>query len=530
MTGDATTGSGGVAASGLRVGVVLGDGRARAVLLDDADTVLDRCVRVGDDPARLVAESVRELVGAADRARVGRVVVAPPAPLDPVRLTSLMRPVGALRIGAPATTSVPPYTGWPAALTAAVRGPVAMIAGGHEYDGREFGRLDLPSVRRFAGHCRGTVGAVAVTAIDSPVNPSHELTARAVLTDLLGPGVPVVLGHEVGGAGLLERENTALLDAALAPATHLFVERVAGEVAEVAPAADLYLVGGDGTALAAERAAGHPLHLAGAEHGAAAGGAARRSGRDTLVVVEARRRRSLLSARLAGAPLHTGLPTEVHGVRLSTRSGWRLSVERGSPAELARGLSSAAERLGVRPDMPSTPGVPGTPAGPGAAARPGALGTPGVPDMSGAAHMCGAVGTPGRPGTSDAAAAGASGPDPVGAAGPAGSVWLVVVGERTDEQAIPPGYQVWRCDLGEHTAAFGAATAEASGTVDRLFWFGAGGLAECVESARRAASDAAIRSGADPRRLRVGPVREELMTYVPVPCARLRVTATGPLL
>lgn len=53
-------------------------------------------------------------------------------------------------------------------------------------------------------------------------------------------------------------------------------------------------------------------------------------------------------------------------------------------------------------------------------------------------------------------------------------------------------------------AAFGAATGEASATVDRLFWFGSGNCAECVALARQSAREAAIRSGADPASVRVG--------------------------
>jgi hypothetical protein len=82
---------------------------------------------------------------------------------------------------------------------------------------------------------------------------------------------------------------------------------------------------------------------------------------------------------------------------------------------------------------------------------------------------------------------------------------------------------------GELAAAVGAALGDASGSVDRVFFYGEGGLRDCVDAARREARELAVRHGADPRQLRVGEVREAPMTYVPVPCVRLRVTATGPL-
>jgi hypothetical protein len=325
-----------------------------------------------------------------------RVVVATAAPVAPLSRPADLGPVGVLRIGAPATTSVPPLTGWPSPLADALRGPVAVVGGGHQYDGQEFAPLDLPAVRAFGEACRGTVCAVAVAGVDAHMNPAHEERARSVLAELLGPDTPVVTSHDVGGAGLLERENTVILGAAVAPAVQRFTDDAAATLTAIGVDADLYLVTGDGTVLPASRAVRHPLALLGATHGAARTGAARISGRDTFVALEA------------------GLFSQVAGVRTSIRSL--------RPAE------------------------------------------------------------------------------------------------------IPSGAE------GELAAAIGAATGEASGTVDRVYFYGDGGREECVAIARRSARELAIRRGADPRTVRVGEVREGAMTYVPLRCVRLRVTATGPVM
>ena len=44
--------------------------------------------------------------------------------------------VAAMRIGLPASASLPPFCDWPADLAELVRGEVFMIEGGHDYDGR----------------------------------------------------------------------------------------------------------------------------------------------------------------------------------------------------------------------------------------------------------------------------------------------------------------------------------------------------------------------------------------------------------
>jgi hypothetical protein len=382
---------------GLRAGVALDAHRAVAVLVGPHGTVLAHHT-VETAPAHrekgltdLLRRALAGLGGPATLERVERVVIATSTPTD--LLTRPVEPgpaelglVGVLRIGAPATTSVPPLTGWPSSLADAVRGPVAVVGGGHEYDGREFAPLDVDAVRAFAHACRGAVSAVAVAGADAHMNPAHEERVRGLLAHTLGPGIPIVTSHDVGGAGLLERENTVVLGAAVAPVVRRFTDDVVAALADIGMDADLYLVTGDGTVLPAGHAIRNPLALLGAIDGAARGGA---------------------------AAVETGLFSQVAGVRTSIHR--------------------------LRPDT-----------------------------------------------------------------------------------ARPP-----RSEL---SAAVGAATGEASGTVDRVFFYGDGGRYECVATARRGARELAIRRGADPRTVRVGEVREGAMTYVPVPCVRLRVTASGPVM
>ena len=77
--------------------------------------------------------------------------------------------------------------------------------------------------------------------------------------------------------------------------------------------------------------------------------------------------------------------------------------------------------------------------------------------------------------------------------------------------------------------AYGAAIAEASGTVDRVFRYEEQGREECLEVARRLAMDAAVRSGADPDQVRITAMAEIPLTYVPGRACRVQVKAAGPL-
>ena len=62
--------------------------------------------------------------------------------------------VAAIRIGLPASASLPPFCDWPADLAALVRGPVFMLEGGHDYDGRPIMPLDESGMRAAARQIR----------------------------------------------------------------------------------------------------------------------------------------------------------------------------------------------------------------------------------------------------------------------------------------------------------------------------------------------------------------------------------------
>ncbi len=53
-----------------------------------------------------------------------------------------LAPTAAVRLGLPATASLPPMVDWPDDLKAAIGGHYYLAHGGHEFDGREISALD----------------------------------------------------------------------------------------------------------------------------------------------------------------------------------------------------------------------------------------------------------------------------------------------------------------------------------------------------------------------------------------------------
>src|SRR5215218_718192 len=86
-----------------------------------------------------------------------------------------LQSTAAVRLGLPATASVPPFADWPADLRAAIDGHGYLAHGGYEDDGRPIAALDEAELRGIAGQIRaGGATALAICAVFSPICPDLE--------------------------------------------------------------------------------------------------------------------------------------------------------------------------------------------------------------------------------------------------------------------------------------------------------------------------------------------------------------------
>ncbi|WP_031164520.1 hypothetical protein [Streptosporangium roseum] len=140
--------------------------------------------------------------------------------------------VAAIRVAGPCPPGLGPLAGWPDGS-----GVGKVVRGGHSLTGRPIAELDVDAVARFAAGCGLT--DFAVTATGSPGLPDHELAVAEIITAEV-PGARITLSYEFGRAGLRERENSAILNAALGPEADRIAGRVATRVARDLPGTPLF--------------------------------------------------------------------------------------------------------------------------------------------------------------------------------------------------------------------------------------------------------------------------------------------------
>jgi N-methylhydantoinase A/oxoprolinase/acetone carboxylase beta subunit len=314
-----------------RIGVDVGGTNTDAVLLDD--TRLEHAVKqptTADVTTGIVAALRALLAGVPpERRRVDAVMIGTTHFTNAVVQRRGLTPVAALRIGLPASASLPPFVDWPADLAAIVRGRVFMVAGGHEVDGRRLATLDEAAIRRAAREIRAAgLRAAAVAAVFSPVDPSDEQRAAAILAEEC-PDVPVTLSHHLGRLGLLERENAALLNAALVDLARRTTRAFERALADSGLEAPLYLTQNDGTVALAGQAAAFPVYSFASGPTNSMRGAAFLSRLEEAIVVDVGGTTTDVGALRHGFPREANTVVEIGGVRTLFRMPDVLSLGLG---------------------------------------------------------------------------------------------------------------------------------------------------------------------------------------------------------
>jgi N-methylhydantoinase A/oxoprolinase/acetone carboxylase beta subunit len=260
-----------------------------------------------------------------------------------VERRSLQR-VGALRIGLPASASLPPFVDWPEDLAAVVRGVTAMVGGGHEYDGRPIVPLDRAGVRDAAKRMTDAgLTTVGITAVFSPLTAECEEAAEQIVREEM-PDARITLSHDLGRIGLLERENVTLLNACLQDLAKRTTEAFTEALRQSGIIAPLYLTQNDGTIMRAEIARRFPVYSFASGPTNSMRGATFLSGIEHGVVVDVGGTTTDIGYLKDGFPREANAAVEVGGVRTLFRMPDLLSIGLGGGTEIA----SDGSRIGPR--------------------------------------------------------------------------------------------------------------------------------------------------------------------------------------
>ena len=470
-----------------------------------------------------VTRALTDLLAAApDAARVTAVMIGTTHFTNAVVQRRGLTRVAAVRIGLPASASLPPFVDWPDDLAQIVCGEVVMLEGGHEYDGRPIVPFDAAGMRAAARRFRKDgVTSVAVASVFSPLDPSCEEQAKEILAEEC-PDASVTLSHRLGRIGLLERENVTLLNACLLDLARKTARAFTDALRASGIAAPLYLTQNDGTVMLADVAEQYPVYSFASGPTNSMRGAAFLSRLSDALVIDVGGTTTDVGALRHGFPREANNVVEVGGVRTLFRMPDLLSLGLGggsvvSLEPLSIGPVSVGYRLTDESRVFGGPTLTVTDIGVAA----------GLIELGDRGRVASLPAPLVRRAVERISAMLEEAVDRVKTE--AGDVPLVVVGGGAF--VVPSRLAgVSSVVAVEHQAvanAVGAAIAQVSGEVDQIFQ--SLPREEAIARARTIAEDRAVTSGAERSTLRTVEVEDLPLAYLPGNSLRVRVRVVGEI-
>ena len=513
---------------GLRIGIDVGGTNTDAVLMSGRTVVATAKSFTTEDVGAGVVDAVVKLLASAGnpRADVEAVMIGTTQFINAFVQRRDLTPVAAIRVALPKSDGVPPFSGWPDDLVRAIVPEIYMVGGGAFYTGKEYAPLDEEALRAAALDAKGKgYRAVAVSASFAPMRPDiEERAARIVLEHL--PDARITLSSQVGGLGLMERENATIINASLSDLATRVVGAFTVAFAQLGMTMPIYISQNDGTLISTRMAERFPILTCSAGATNSIRGAAFLTGLDEAIVADIGGTTTDIGFLLRGFPRETTVANSIGGVRTNFRMPDVLSIGLGggSVVEEHDGRVTIGPRsVGYRLQSESLACGGTTLTTSDIAVR---LGQVVIGDPARVAHLSASLAER----TMDAIHKGIEeGVDQIKTSAKLLPLVLVGGGSVLVSRPLKGTSEVLRPAHAEVANAIGAAIALVSGRVDKLYDVGAIGREAALEQAKREAVDHAVAAGALADRIEIIDITEMPMTHMRTGCVQIKVRAAGPL-
>jgi N-methylhydantoinase A/oxoprolinase/acetone carboxylase beta subunit len=510
----------------MRIGIDVGGTNTDAALMDGL-TVRFACkTPTTADVSSGIVTVLREVLagGAAGPEAIEAVMIGTTHFTNAVVERRRLLEVAAVRLGLPATKSLPPLTDWPNDLADVLGRHTFMVQGGHEFDGREIAPLDEVEIARIAGviAARG-LRAAAITSVFSPVTPVMEQRAAAILQEVL-PDLAISLSHEVGRVGFLERENATIMNACLSDLALKVISSFRSALAEMRITAPFFVSQNDGTLMTPHFVERYPVLTFASGPTNSMRGAAMLAQQKEAMVVDIGGTTSDIGMLMHGFPRESAVSVDIGGVRTNFRmpdvialglGGGSIVRDEGrriGPDSVGYEITSRALVFGgdtlTTTDIVVAAGL----AEIGDAARVARLPRETIETALDTIHRM----------VDEMVDRMKTSAEPL-------PVILVGGGAILISRALPSASEVIRPVNAAVANAIGAAIAQVGGEVDRVFSL-EGTTRDAVLNAARAEATARARdAGAAAATIKIVDIEEVPLAYLPGSATRIRVKAIGDL-
>jgi N-methylhydantoinase A/oxoprolinase/acetone carboxylase beta subunit len=443
---------------------------------------------------------------------------------------------GLIRVGRPGAEAIDPLVEWPNELKQAIGDVKYLVHGGHEYTGEEIVPFNEDEVREVAKTLKDQrLESIAICSIFSMVNADHEERTAEIVREVMGQEIPITLSHEVGSVGLLERENSAVLNAALVKVAWKAIEAFQKAMKDAGiKEASMFLTQNDGTLMSSDYARRYPILTVASGPTNSIRGAAFLTGLKDGIIVDIGGTTTLVGVLVKGFPRESSIAVEIGGVRTNFRmpdliatgcGGGTLVRERDGEIVIGPdsvGYELVKKGLAWGGDTITTTDV-------ALASGHAVIDDPRV-DTNLLKHLNRNFLEKAMRKIIEALEESIdkikTDPSPMPVVLVGGGGLLIPSQEYNKIKGVE---EIIRPSSYQFANALGAAIAQVSGQIDKIYSFETTSREDVLEEAKRAAVERAINAGAIQETVQVVEIEETALPYLPGNAVRIRVKAVGDL-
>jgi len=511
----------------IRIGIDVGGTNTDAVIMDGTNVIAGVKSATTADVMTGVVNALQAVLEASamDAASVDVVMIGTTHFTNAVVQRRDLAITAAVRLGLPATASLPPMVDWPEDLKQTIGNHGYLAHGGNEFDGRVISPLDEAELLGIAADIKAKgIKSIAITSVFSPVSSEFEKQAGEIFATAL-PGTHITLSSDIGRIGLLERENAAIMNACLRDLSAHVIDAFRKAITEAGIKGKFFLTQNDGTLMEASFAEQFPVLTFASGPTNSMRGAAFLSGVSDAIVVDIGGTTSDVGSLHKGFPRQATVAVEVGGVRTNFRMPDVFSIGLGGGSQVIEtdaGIKVGPTSVGYKiiTEALIFGGQTLTTSDVIVAAGSAELG-----DKTKVAHL-----TPDFIARTqakilsmleDCVERSRLSPDPLPV--------IVVGGGSILVNGPIGGLEVIKPNHFAVANAVGAAIAQVSGEVDRVYSLAEIGRDQALDDAKSLAIEAAVAAGALRSSIEIVDVEDVPLAYLPGNATRVRVKAVGEL-
>ena len=305
----------------MRIGIDVGGTHTDAVLLNGDVVVSSIKALTSADVTTGILDALEHILGdsGVPESAIEAVMLGTTQFTNAVVERKELAQVAAVRIGLPSGEGLPPMIGWPEDIAAALGHHVYMLHGGTLYDGKPLAGLDQDEVDALILDIRSKdIDTVAISSAFSPMTADPDLEVARQLQASI-PGINITCSHRLGRLGLLERENAALLNAALLKFADRVVDAFGSALRDRGLDCPFYVSQNDGTLMDAEFVRQFPALTFASGPTNSLRGACKLTGLQDAIVIDIGGTTSDIGILQGGFPRESNIVIEVGGVRTNFR-------------------------------------------------------------------------------------------------------------------------------------------------------------------------------------------------------------------